>query len=75
MIGVLPVLRFLYFYAAGDGGGHIQSLVIGGILIVIGFITALFGIIADLIGRNRQILEMSLVKLRQLQERLGRVEK
>jgi hypothetical protein len=73
-VGLMPIIRFLIFYWAGDGTGHIQSLVIGGTLLVIGFFTALFGIIADLIGRNRQMIEMSLIKLRQLEERLKEVD-
>ena len=68
IIGMMPIVRFLWLYATGDGAGHIQSLVIGGSLLVIGFLTLLFGVLADLIGRNRQMLEMSLMKLRQLEE-------
>ena len=30
VIGLLPILRFLYFWATGDGDGHVQSLVLGG---------------------------------------------
>ena len=75
LIGVLPLLRFLWLHLTGDGDGHIQSLVIGGTLMVIGFITLLFGIIADLIGRNRQMLEMSLLKLRQLEDQLDRARR
>ena len=74
LIGALPVLRFLWLFLAGDGSGHIQSLVLGGVLIIIGFITLLFGIVADLIGRNRQMLEMTLFKLRKIEDRLDRVE-
>jgi len=74
-LGALPVLRFLFYYFSGNGGGHIQSLVIGGTLMVIGFVTMLFGIIADLIGRNRQLLEINLVKLRQIEELLNRTKK
>lgn len=64
-IGTLPIFRFLYYYFSQGGSGHIQSLVIGGILVIVGFLSLLFGIIADLIGRNRQLLEMVLLKLRQ----------
>src|SRR5262249_58227650 len=74
-IGLVPVLRFLWFYVTEGGAGHIQSLVLGGVLIVIGFITLLFGIIADLVGRNRQLLEMSLLKLRQLEARLDGIDR
>ena len=69
-VGFLPVIRFLYYYFTGDGAGHIQSLVLGVTLILIGFISFLFGLIADLIGRNRQLLEISLTKLREFESRL-----
>jgi glycosyltransferase involved in cell wall biosynthesis len=74
LIGALPVLRFLWLFLTGNSSGHIQSLVLGGVLIIIGFITLLFGIVADLIGRNRQMLEMALFKLRKIEERIDRVE-
>lgn len=57
VLGVLPMVRFLYFYAIGDGAGHIQSLVIGGSLLVMGFVTFLVGLVADLIATNRVLLE------------------
>lgn len=57
LAGLLPMLRFLYFYAVGDGAGHIQSLVIGGSLLVMGFVTFMIGLVADLIATNRQLLE------------------
>lgn len=69
LLGFLPILRFLYFYfVAGDGGGHIQSLVLGGVLVMIGVLSVMFGIVADLVGRNRQLLEMTLLRLRSLEE-------
>lgn len=51
--GVLAFLRFLLFYAAGQGGGHVQSLVIGAALIAAGTVTFVGGLIADLIAANR----------------------
>jgi glycosyltransferase involved in cell wall biosynthesis len=73
--GAVPVLRFLYFWMAGDGAGHIQSLILGGVLLVIGFVTFLIGLVADLISFNRQLLELVLEKLRrlELEERPGSV--
>ncbi|MEX0922815.1 MAG: glycosyltransferase family 2 protein [Rhodovibrionaceae bacterium] len=68
LIGVLPIARFLYFYFAGDGGGHLQSLVLGGALVIIGVLCIMFGVVADLVGRNRQLLEMTLLRLRTLEE-------
>ena len=65
-VGAIPMLRFLYFYATEGGAGHVQSLVIGGVLLIIGFITFLIGLVADLINFNRQLLEMTLERVRRL---------
>ena len=64
LIGALPILRFLYFYAIGEGGGHLQSLILGGVFVMMGFIAYLAGLVADLISFNRQLLEMTLEKVR-----------
>ncbi|MDO8915593.1 MAG: glycosyltransferase family 2 protein [Coriobacteriia bacterium] len=56
-LGALVGLRFVYFYAVGQGGGHIQSLVLTAILVLIGFQLVLFGLIAELLGANRKLLE------------------
>jgi glycosyltransferase involved in cell wall biosynthesis len=55
--GFLGVVRFLYFFFTNGGAGHIQSLVISSVLISVGFMTAVMGILADLIGINRRIIE------------------
>jgi glycosyltransferase involved in cell wall biosynthesis len=69
-LGVLPILRFAWFWATGDGQGHVQSLVIGGALLVLGVVAALMGVLAESIAANRKLLEMTLKRLRQLEERL-----
>ncbi|MGB8273749.1 MAG: glycosyltransferase family 2 protein [Alphaproteobacteria bacterium] len=72
VIGLVPVLRFVYFYGIGQGEGHLQSLILGGALLVIGFVTFLIGLVADLIGFNRQLLEMTLEKVRRIELDEGR---
>ena len=72
MIGSLPILRFVYLYLTGDGAGHIQSLVLGGVLVVLGFMALLIGLVADLIGFNRQLVEITLEKVRRLELDPGR---
>mgnify|MGYP001821551980 FL=1 len=67
LIGIVPIVRFLFFYFSGDGGGHIQSLLLGGVLITLGFITYLIALLADLVGFNRQLIEMTLEKVRRLE--------
>jgi glycosyltransferase involved in cell wall biosynthesis len=66
-IGVLPIVRFLYYYAVGQGAGHIQSLVLGGVLVVVGFMVLMIGLLADLINFNRQLIEITLEKVRRLE--------
>ena len=63
----MPILRFLYYYIFSDGTGHIQSLVLGGVFMLMGFVAFLVGLIADLINFNRQLVEMTLERVRRLE--------
>jgi len=67
LIGLIPVLRFLFGYFTGDGQGHIQSLILGGSLMIMGFIVYVTGLLSDLISQNRQLTEIALNKIRQLE--------
>jgi hypothetical protein len=65
MLGAVPMilgsallLRFLYFYLSGvSPAGHVQSLILAVILIVIGSLIWLAGVMADLTAVNRRLLE------------------
>jgi len=65
--GLLLGLRFLYFYVIGQGDGHIQSLILTAVLLIIGFQTLLIGLVADLVGANRKITEELLYRVRRLE--------
>jgi len=67
LVGILPIIRFLYFYFVEGGAGHIQSLVLGGVFLLMGFVTFMIGLIADLISFNRQLLEMVLERVKRLE--------
>lgn len=63
-LAVIPLLiglaiggRFLVFMAMGQSGGHIQSLILGCTLIIIGFLTFMIGLVADVIAANRRLLQ------------------
>lgn len=56
-LGFLLGLRFLYFLITGSGDGHIQSVVLAGVLMGMGFQTGLIAFIADLQAVNRRLLE------------------
>lgn len=55
--GFLIGLRFLFKYFAGEGEGHIQSLILASVLLGMGFQTFLIAFIADLLSANRKLLE------------------
>jgi glycosyltransferase involved in cell wall biosynthesis len=66
-IGAIPTLRFLYYYFFLSGHGKVQSLIIGTALLTIGAVTFVLGIVADLIASNRRLLEITLEKVRRLE--------
>lgn len=57
IIGLGVGLRFMVYYWNGMGNGHTQSLMLACTLIIIGFITFVIGMLADVIAANRKILE------------------
>ncbi len=57
LVGFIFVVRFLYFYFSGNGSGHVQSLILSGALMIIGFQVIVLGLIASAIGWSRKILE------------------
>ncbi len=71
VIGFAPILRFMYLVVSGNSEGHIQSLVLGGVCLLLGVLAALAGLLAHLIACNRQLLELTLAKMRRIElERL-----
>jgi len=70
LLGMVPVLRFLWFFATGDGDGHIQSIVLGGSLLIMGTLVAIMGMLADLIGANRKLLETAIARIRTLEDKI-----
>jgi glycosyltransferase involved in cell wall biosynthesis len=62
--GIALGLRFLYFYVSGDGAGHVQSVILAAVLLIVGFQVCLIGLLADLIRFNRKILEEILYRTR-----------
>lgn len=65
--GFLVSLRFLYFYAMGNGAGHIQSLILAAVLMMIGFQVIMIGLVADLIGGNRRLIEDTLYRVKKIE--------
>lgn len=57
LIGFFLFVRFLIYYFIGEGSGHVQSVIVSGILIGIGYNTILIAFVTDLISVNRKLLE------------------
>lgn len=55
--GFLLGVRYLIFMAMGQADGHIQSLILASILLMMGFMTMIVGCLADVVAANRKILE------------------
>jgi glycosyltransferase involved in cell wall biosynthesis len=64
IVGLFGAGRFLYFYAIGQGAGHVQSLILSAVLLIVGFQIFLIGLVADLIGFNRKVIEEILYRQR-----------
>jgi glycosyltransferase involved in cell wall biosynthesis len=66
-LGLVPVVRFLILYALGQGDGHVQSLVLGGALLVCGYISFLVGLLSDVVATNRRLEEEIIIILRRME--------
>ncbi len=66
-LGSLGVLRFLYYFFTAGGTGHIQSLIISGTLIILGFFLLMIGLVADIISFNRRLIEDTLYRVRKME--------
>lgn len=60
-------LRFIYYYVTGNGAGHIQSLILAAVLLLIGFQVGVIGLISDLIFANRKLIEDLLYRVRRME--------
>lgn len=57
IIGMILGIRYLVFIFTGASGGHVQSLILASTLMMMGFMTGIIGLQADIISANRKILE------------------
>jgi hypothetical protein len=65
VLGGALLVRFLWFYVTGTNpAGHVQSLILAVILVVVGVQIWVVGIVADLIAVNRRLLEETLYRRR-----------
>lgn len=68
-LGMIPFVRYLVLYLTDTGTGvgrHLQSLVIGGVLVMGALIVWSLGVIAELIRINRVLIEESLTQQKRM---------
>jgi glycosyltransferase involved in cell wall biosynthesis len=56
-------IRYLIFNALGQGGGHVQSLILLSILAIMGFQSVVLGLVGEIVAANRRLLEEIRLKL------------
>jgi glycosyltransferase involved in cell wall biosynthesis len=64
LLGLFWAVRYVWFAVQGMGGGHVQSVILAAVLLIVGFMVGLIGLVADLISFNRKILEEVLYRVR-----------
>ena len=74
LLGLILGLRFLYYYAAGDGSGHVQSVILSALLLGSGGALVVIGLVADLIGVNRKLLEDVNFRVRKVEGMLSNLQ-
>jgi len=63
--------RFLVAFVQGDGGGHIQSLILGAVLINAAMVLAAMGVLGDLLSGQRIMLQRVFERVRRIELELG----
>lgn len=65
--GLIPSVRFLFYFFMGKGGGHVQSLVLAAIFFIVGFQVLTLGLVADIISFNRKLIEETLLRVKRIE--------
>jgi glycosyltransferase involved in cell wall biosynthesis len=70
--GLALLARFAWFYFAQEGPtGHVQSLILAGVLLTFALQLAVLGVLADLLRANRVLTERTLHRVRKVELQLG----
>jgi glycosyltransferase involved in cell wall biosynthesis len=67
VIGIVGAIRFIYYLLLNQGNGHIQSLIFAAVFIMVGFQIFMTGLVADLEGINRKLIENTLGKMKDME--------
>ncbi len=65
----------IFTWSHSTSAGHIQSLILAAVLLILGVLLVIFGLIADLISVNRKLLENVEYRLQRLDEKVETLRK
>ena len=71
LVGAVIWARFLWFFFSGEGGGHIQSLILGSTLFIVAVQFAALGVLGDILAGSRVIQQRILERVRRVELHLG----
>jgi len=70
LVGLGGIGRWLWFFLTeAKSTGHVQSLIISAVLVIVGFQIGLIGLLADLVAINRKLIEDALYRLKKIQHK------
>ena len=70
-VGLILFGRFGWYYLSAGGEGHIQSLIVGAVCLLVSVQMLMLGLLADLLRTNRVITERVLRRVRNIELSLG----
>jgi glycosyltransferase involved in cell wall biosynthesis len=74
LVGLVALIvwgRFSYFYLAGNGKGHVQSLILGAVLFNAAVVLAALGVIGDLLSAQRVMTQRTFERIRRIELKIG----
>jgi glycosyltransferase involved in cell wall biosynthesis len=72
LIALIVWARFAYFYVvAGEGKGHVQSLILGAVLFNAAMVLAALGVMGDLLAAQRAMAQRTFERVRRIELQLG----
>ncbi|MEA2331747.1 MAG: hypothetical protein QOH58_1885 [Thermoleophilaceae bacterium] len=71
VVGAVIWARFLWFFFSGEGGGHIQSLILGSTLFIVAVQLAALGVVGDILAGSRVLQQRVLERVRRVELHLG----
>ena len=69
LVGLVAGVRYLYYFFDGQGSGHVQSVILCALGVIVGVLFFMMGMIGDLIATNRKLLEHIHLRVRRLEQR------